>query len=187
MPDSCPVEWVPIGRRGRGIGRRPRNYKQIRAENEALSAQYAAAYAQPPLGPLPSVDEAVADDLKRPKFASSSLSAAEAESGYHPDEAAAGSEPSWWPSSNAGDAGVCDDASDDDVASSDDEDDSDYDSDDDSDGDGEDEEGDVDEAGHVEFGVVELSPEVMRELQNPHTFRNANGVVYGFWSKCPLG
>jgi hypothetical protein len=86
---------------------------------------------------------------------------------------------------SAANAAVGEYASDDEVVSSDDEDDSNYDSDDDSDDD--EEENDEDEAGHVAFRMLQLSPQEMHELLDPHAFRTAHGVVYGYWSKCPLG
>jgi hypothetical protein len=182
MPRGCSsIEWVSAGRSRRGIGCRPIDWKTQRAEANARAAAYAAAAT---VGPhthdsQPLTNEDVGSLCNPNRFAS----AAGEEAGCYPDAAAAVSEPSWWPSSHAGNAAVSDYASDGDVASSDDEDDSDYDSDDDSD----DEDDDVDEAGPVEFGLFELSPEEMQELLNPHTFRTTNGVLYGFWSKCPLG
>jgi len=31
------------------------------------------------------------------------------------------------------------------------------------------------------------SPEVLAEQAAPYTFRNQHDIIYGFWSKCPLG
>ncbi|KAF6260691.1 hypothetical protein COO60DRAFT_1505074 [Scenedesmus sp. NREL 46B-D3] len=178
-PESC-IDGTALvaegaGRTGRGLRPRPSNWQQQREQRAAFSAAAAACGAS-------TTAAAVAASMWERLQQQQQQGAADAApaANLHADESAADSQVIWWCSSNADESSDSEYESADESA--DDEDDRDYDSDDD-----DDDLQDIDSTHFVKFGMLELAPDLLDYMRRLHAFRNSSGVVYGFWSVCPLG